>query len=56
VWFEGGWCSTPVYQRDSLPDELEGPAIIEQLDCTTVLEPGNVARVDDLGNLIVEVK
>ncbi|OGA65404.1 MAG: hydantoinase [Betaproteobacteria bacterium RIFCSPLOWO2_12_FULL_67_28] len=55
VWFEGGWQKTPVYQRDSLPDELEGPAIIEQLDCTTVLEPGNVARVDNLGNLIVEV-
>jgi N-methylhydantoinase A len=55
VWFEGGWQDTPVYQRDGLPDELRGPAIIEQLDCTTVLEPGNVARVDPLGNLVVEV-
>ncbi len=56
VWFAGGWRDTPVYQRDSLPDAIEGPAIIEQLDCTTVLEPGNMARMDDLGNLIVEVK
>lgn len=55
VWFEGGWRDTPVYQRDSLPPEFEGPAIIEQLDCTTVLDPGNVARVDALGNLLVEV-
>ncbi|TAK41692.1 MAG: hydantoinase/oxoprolinase family protein [Betaproteobacteria bacterium] len=55
VWFEGGWQDTRVYQRDSVPAEIEGPAIIEQLDCTTVLEPGNVARVDALGNLLVEV-
>ncbi len=55
AWFEGGWRSTPVFQRHGLPPELAGPAIIEQLDCTTVLEPGNVARVDALGNLIVEV-
>jgi N-methylhydantoinase A len=55
VWFEGGWQDTPVYQRGSVPPEFEGPAIIEQFDCTTVLEPGNVARVDALGNLLVEV-
>ena len=55
VWFDGGWQETPVYQRESLPDEVKGPAIIEQLDCTTVLEPGNMARVDALGNLLVEV-
>ena len=55
VWFDGDWCNTPVYQRDSLPPKFEGPAIIEQLDCTTVLEPGNVASVDALGNLVIEV-
>ena len=56
AWFpEGGFLSTPVYQRNALPETVEGPAIIEQLDCTTVLEPGNRARVDALGNLLVEV-
>jgi len=55
AWFDG-WLDTPVYQRESLPPTLEGPAIIEQLDCTIVLEPGNVASTDALGNLIVEVK
>ncbi len=56
VWFEGGWTATPVYQRDLLPRELRltGPAIVEQLDCTTVIEPGNRAGMDDFGNLIVE--
>jgi N-methylhydantoinase A len=55
AWFEGGWRGTPVYRRESLPAKLEGPAIIEQLDCTTVLEPGNRASVDAMGNLLVEV-
>ena len=56
VWFANAWHNTPVFQRESLPPTLEGPAIIEQLDCTIVLEPGNVASTDALGNLIVEVK
>jgi N-methylhydantoinase A len=55
VFFEGAWLETPVYQRNCLPETVEGPAIIEQLDCTSVLEPGNRARVDPLGNLQVEV-
>jgi N-methylhydantoinase A len=55
VWFEGGFRETPVYRRESLPAEIEGPAIIEQLDCTTVLEPGNRLTVDRFGNLLVEI-
>jgi len=30
-----------------------GPAVLDQLDCTTVICPGQVARVDDWKNLIV---
>ena len=55
VWFEGSWMDTPVYQRESLPGQFEGPAIVEQLDCTTVLEPGNRATVDEHANLVVTV-
>jgi N-methylhydantoinase A len=55
VWFAGGWRATPIYQRESLPRRLQGPAIIEQLDCTTVLAPGNRAEVDALGNLLVTI-
>ncbi len=57
VWFDGGFRATPVYQREKLPADarFDGPAIIEQLDCTTVIEPGNKVRVDALGNLLVEI-
>ena len=56
VWF-GGWVETPVYWRDHLPLELHltGPAIIEQMDTTTIVEPGCVVTSDKDGNLIVAV-
>ena len=58
VWFDGGWLETPVYVRERLPSaaRFDGPAIIEQLDCTTVIEPGNHVEVDAIGNLIVSVQ
>ncbi|MBE1206509.1 hydantoinase/oxoprolinase family protein [Aminobacter carboxidus] len=57
VWFDSGWRDTPVYLREKLPLDaaIEGPAILEQMDATTVLEPGDRARSDRDGNIIVEV-
>ena len=57
VWFNDGWHETPVYARDKLPKDVmfEGPAILEQLDCTTVVEPGDQVRQDLLGNLLISV-
>ena len=48
---------TPVYRREWLPLNavIEGPAVIEQMDTTVLLEPGDVARGDAQGNLLVEV-
>ena len=56
VWFEAGWAETPVYRREQLPPgaTLRGPAIVEQLDSTTVVWPAQTARVDAYGNLILE--
>ena len=57
VWFVGSLHETPIYQRNLLPADmtLDGPAIIEQMDCTIVVEPGNRVTLDDLGNLVIEV-
>jgi N-methylhydantoinase A len=58
VWFEpGGWRETPLYVRERLPlgAAFVGPAIIEQIDCTSVIEPGNRVERDAIGNLIVTV-
>ena len=56
VYFDG-WVETPVYWRDHLPAEatVTGPAIVEQMDCTLVMEPGDSAVQDADGNLIVTV-
>jgi len=47
--------SALVYNRDTIRSStIEGPAIIEQLDSTTVLPPGWFAKLDCFGNIIGE--
>lgn len=48
---------TPFYDRALLNagDRIEGPAIIEQYDTTTVVPPDCVVTVDAFGNLVVDV-
>ena len=58
VWFEADKAQdTPVYDRATLmtADTIAGPAVIEQLDSTTLLFPGDRATVDPHLNLIVEI-
>jgi N-methylhydantoinase A len=56
VWF-GEWLETPVYWRDHLPPnaEIAGPAIVEQMDTTIIIEPGDLAAQDHDGNIIITV-
>jgi len=57
VWYHGRWHDTPVYAREKLPLDavIDGPAILEQMDATTVLEPGDHARSDADGNIIIDI-
>lgn len=56
-WQEGKFLETPVYDRWRLRPgvEIPGPAIVEQMDTTTVVEVGAKATLDEYGNLILEV-
>jgi N-methylhydantoinase A len=56
VWFEGAQMEATVYQRSTLDagDRFAGPALVHQLDTTTLVPPGWVADVDAAGNLILE--
>ena len=58
VRFDGSERDCPVYQRERLDVGLDiaGPAILDQLDCTTVICPGQVARVDEWKNLILTME
>lgn len=56
VWFAGKWHDASVYARLLLPvgAEVHGPAVLEQPDATVLIDPDLKARVDALGNVIVE--
>jgi N-methylhydantoinase A len=53
AWFGGAFVATAIYERARLPigARVAGPAIIEQMDTTTVVPPGHAALVDPSGNL-----
>lgn len=52
-----GWFDCPIYDRERLlcGTHLHGPAIIEQMDSTIVVHPGQEALVDRFGNVIIEL-
>ncbi|MEH6587081.1 MAG: hydantoinase/oxoprolinase family protein [Halioglobus sp.] len=52
---EGTWHEAPIYDRNKLHEGLEvpGPAIVSEMDSTTVVLPGYLARVDSIGNLLI---
>ncbi len=58
VWLEEArdFVTTPIYARDALRpgNRFTGPAIVEQMDATTLVPPGTTARVDPWLNLILE--
>jgi N-methylhydantoinase A len=55
VRFDGKSLACPVYQRERLDVglTLRGPAILDQLDCTTVVWPGQTACVDAWKNIVI---
>jgi N-methylhydantoinase A len=57
VYFKDKFLNTPIYSRDKMPLEFEikGPAIIEQMDTTTLIEPDDRVFGDNLGNMFIEV-
>lgn len=56
AYFEG-WHETPIYDREKLApgNRIAGPAIIEQMDSTTVVYPGMTAVIDRYGNIVIVI-
>lgn len=56
VFFNGEFVDTPVYKRlENYTNTYIGPAILEQLDSTIVIHPGQKAVSDEFGNLIIHL-
>ena len=57
VRWRGTFVDTPFYQRNKLPlgFHAEGPAVIEQYDSTTAIPPGMSFRIDEIGNIRIQI-
>ena len=59
VWLRetGAFVSCPLYDREKLSagNRIEGPAIVEQMDATTLIVSGATAIVDPYLNLLLEL-
>lgn len=53
----GGFTETAIYDRSALGAgaELTGPAVVEEVNSTTVVPPGDELTVDEYGNLVIEI-
>jgi len=56
VWFGGKSIRATVYERERLVagDRFGGPAVVVQMDSTTVVPPGWRTEVHRAGNLVLE--
>jgi len=52
---DSAYIDAPVYKRSALPANarIEGPAIVEERESTTVIAAGDVLAVNDIGCLVV---
>ena len=55
-YYEGEYHAALIFDRNKLHEGLvvQGPAIVSEMDSTTVVLPGYQAKVDSVGNLLIE--
>jgi N-methylhydantoinase A len=55
---EGGWLECSIFERDNIPRGaiINGPSIIEEMESTIVIPPGDMAEVDSRGNVIIRIQ
>ena len=55
VYFAGNWVDTPVFSRTDLfpGQQIDGPAIVEQLDSTTLIGPAHHAWIDAWEQIVI---
>ncbi|MBU2980052.1 hydantoinase/oxoprolinase family protein [Alteromonas sp. C1M14] len=54
-YYDGAWHEGAIYERSKLHTKLvvPGPAIVSEMDSTTVVLPGYEANIDSVGNLLI---
>jgi N-methylhydantoinase A len=57
MWMDGAEQQGAIYDREKLRqgDVITGPAIITEMDSTTLVETGCVAKIDAVGNILINL-
>lgn len=55
IYADGAWRDGHIYQRGKLRpgNRVAGPAIVVEMDSTTVILPDHVGVIDDVGNILI---
>ena len=55
LWFDGAMAPATIYDRSKLKagDVIPGPAIVTEMDSTTLIEGDCVGKVDAVGNILI---
>ena len=55
VFVDGEWHAAPIYDRDRLErgNHIAGPAIVTEMDSTSLILPGHVGVIDEVGNILI---
>jgi N-methylhydantoinase A len=55
MWVDGGFAPAVIYERAKLRanDVIPGPAIVTEMDSTTVILGGHAGTVDKFGNILI---
>ncbi|MEM6743375.1 MAG: hydantoinase/oxoprolinase family protein [Pseudomonadota bacterium] len=55
LYADGAWHETKIYDRSKLSpgDRVQGPAIVTEMDSTSLILPGHVGVIDAVGNILI---
>ncbi|MEM6744268.1 MAG: hydantoinase/oxoprolinase family protein, partial [Pseudomonadota bacterium] len=55
LYADGAWHETKIYDRSKLSpgDRVQGPAIVTEMDSTSLILPGHVGVIDKVGNILI---
>lgn len=55
MYADGAWHDAHMYDRSKLApgNEIEGPAVVTEMGSTSVILPGHVPEIDDVGNILI---
>ena len=55
LYADGAWHEAKIYDRSKLSpgDRVAGPAIVTEMDSTSLILPGHVGVIDAVGNILI---